>query len=181
MDILFKTVHGSRLYNLAHEDSDDDFYVVVNKVKTNKKRYAKQSIIDGVDTTVVDLGTWLHFCEVGVPQALEAMMSRKPLIDKIGPLRAQYRAGSQTWDRYLRTIKSFAMEGDFKHKRHSLRLALNLNSLASTGRFNPTLTPEQVEFVTKVASAGSPAFVYDYALDIAWHGLVDSEPTKGEG
>ena len=173
MEILFKTVHGSNLYGLAHKDSDDDFYAVVNKVKTKKKRYAKQSIIDGVDTTTVDLGTWLHLCEIGVPQAVEAMMSRNPIIDKIGGLRSQYRVGTSAWDRYLRTIKSFAMEDDFKHKRHALRLAINFNEMARTGRFNPTLSEKNAQFITQAATVGGAAFIYDMALDIAWHGMLD--------
>lgn len=165
--MLFKTIHGSHLYGLAHEHSDLDFFTVVYKVKTNKKKYARQSIVDGVDTTTLDLGTWLHYCEMGVPQALEAMFSQKAVYDDLGPLRTQYRAGTQTWSRYLRTIKSFAMEDDFKHKRHALRLALNLHDLMRTGRFNPTLTGEQVVKINQIATH-SAAFVYDYALDIAW-------------
>lgn len=172
--LLFKTIHGSHLYGLAHEGSDTDYFQVVTKVKTNKKKYAKQSIYDGVDTTTLDLGTFLHYCEMGVPQALEAMMSQRAVYDRIGPLRAQYRAGTQTWSRYLRTIKSFALQDDVKHKRHALRLALNLNKLMNTGRFNPTLTQEQAEFITLAARTGSSAFVYDMALDIVWHNSLDS-------
>lgn len=177
--MLFKTVHGSHLYGLAHEHSDYDYYVVVDKVKTKKKRYSKQSIVNEVDTTTVDLGTFLHYCEIGVPQALEAMFSTQAEHDMLGALRAGYRAGTEVWDRYLRTIKSFAMQGDFKRRRHALRLALNLYALGETGRFNPTLSAEEAEFINKVARAGGPLFVYDWALDIAWHGMLDFDPTKG--
>lgn len=169
MEVLFKTVHGSRLYGLAHENSDHDFYTVVSKVKTAKAKYAKQSIIDGVDSTVVDFGTWLHQCEIGVPQALEAMFSEQALVDKIEPFRLGYRGGSQCWDRYLRTIKSFAMdeENNFKKKRHALRLALNLNHLMRHGRFNPTLSAEDADLLS-IAADGSQENVYATAMYMVW-------------
>lgn len=144
MNILFKTPHGSHLYGLAHENSDQDFFVVVDRNPTNKKKFAKQSIVDGIDVTIMDLGTWLHYCEIGVPQCLEAMWSTQAEIDLIGPLRAGYTAAPSVYERYLRTIKSFALEGDFKHKRHALRLAMNLRVMSRRGRFNPTLTDMQI-------------------------------------
>ena len=170
MEVLFKTVHGSRLYGLAHENSDHDFYTVVSKVKTAKAKYAKQSIIDGVDSTVVDFGTWLHQCEIGVPQALEAMFSEQALVDKIEPFRLGYRTGSQCWDRYLRTIKSFALdeENNFKKKRHALRLAWNFNVMRRYGRFNPTLTEQDVVVINEYAKL-EPEEVYNMCKHIAWY------------
>lgn len=167
MDVLFKTVHGSRLYGLARPDSDEDFYTVVSKVKTNRKKYARQSIVDNIDSTVVDFGTWLHFCEMGVPQALEAMFSSMAVEDHIAPLRAQYRAGTGVYDRYLRTIKTFAMRDTYKSKRHSLRLALNLQELRGSGRFNPTLSTEQKSWVSMFANMPD-THVYRLAKDVAW-------------
>lgn len=167
METLYKTVHGSHLYGLNHETSDLDYFVVVGKVKTSRSKYAKQTILNGVDTTVLDLGTWLRYCEMGVPQSLEAMFSRKPEFDKLGALRAQYRAGTQVYDRYLRTIKSFALEDDFKHKRHALRLAFNLRSIGRTGRFNPTLRPAAVQVLNRWAEYDADR-VYDVAVRLAW-------------
>lgn len=167
MEALFTTIHGSRLYGLAHADSDSDYFTVVNKVKTSRKKYAAQTIVDGVDTTVMDLGTWLHYCEMGAPQSLEAMFSRRPVVDHIGALRAQYRAGTQVYSRYLHVIKTCAMEDDFKHKRHALRLALNLRSIGRTGRFNPTLSPAAVQVLNRWARADADV-VYEIALRVAW-------------
>lgn len=169
MDVLFKTVHGSHLYGLSHAGSDEDFYTVVSKVKTNKAKYSRQTIVDGIDTTVVDVGTWLRYCEMGVPQALEAMFSDMPVVDHLAPLRAQYTVGTGVYDRYLRTIKSFALdeENSFKKKRHALRLALNFQEMRGRGRFNPTLTPEQKSFVSIFANMG-PHGVYRMAKEVAW-------------
>jgi hypothetical protein len=149
--VLFKTVHGSHLYGLAHEGSDEDFYVVLSKVKIAKAKYAKQKIHDGVDTMTVDFGTWVGQCRDGVPQALEAMFSSMPEHDEIGAFRYGFRVGTTAHERYLRTITSFAMNQDYKRKRHALRLALNFVDLKQYGRFNPTLTDDQVDFVSDYA------------------------------
>jgi len=174
MEVLFKTIHGSRLYGLAHENSDEDFYTVVSKVKTVKAKYARQTIHDGVDSMVVDFGTWLGQCQAGVPQALEAMFSQMPLEDKIGAFRAGYVAGTQTWERYLRTIKSFALNDEedekfhFKKKRHALRLACNFQDMRRWGRFNPTLVQDDVDAINESAKMDSEE-VYKLALGIAWY------------
>jgi predicted nucleotidyltransferase len=167
MDILYKTIHGSKLYGLSHENSDDDFYTVVSKVKTAKARYSTHKIIGSEDSVVVDFGTWLMQCEKGVPQALEAMFSETPLVDKIPELRRGFRVGTEVYDTYLRTIKSSALTGDFKKKRHSLRLAFNMKSIRQRGRFNPTLTEMQKEIATGLASLPDQ-YVYDWAKEIAW-------------
>jgi mono/diheme cytochrome c family protein len=49
---------------------------------------------------------------------------------------------------YYRTIRNF-WEGDLKRRRHAVRLLLNLREAMGGGerRFNPTLTPEQIEYI----------------------------------
>lgn len=167
--MLFKTVHGSHLYGLAHEDSDDDFYVVVNTVKKNRAKYAKQSIIDGVDTTTLDWGTWVNQCQAGVPQALEAMFSQKPLYEAPGirEFRASFRTGPAMRDRYYRTIDNFLAEPNFKKNRHGLRLALNLRDGLRYGWFNPTLTAKQKVWATYHAKYTELDALRDMALNMA--------------
>lgn len=165
--VLFKTVHGSRLYGLHHADSNYDYFTVVDRVKKNKKRYATHKIVGDYDSVVVDFGTFIQGCASGVPQYLEAMFSTQAEVDMIGAFRASFRTTSEAWDRYLRTIKSFAMQDDFKHKRHALRLALNLRGLRASGRFNPTLKPLQAALVSRSAEADAES-VYDFALRLAW-------------
>lgn len=168
MDILFKTVHGSKLYGLSHELSDDDYYTVVSKFKTNKAKYSTHKITGTDDSVVVDFGTWLEQCRKGVPQALEAMYSQMPMVDKIAPVRANFRVGTEVYNTYLRTIKSFAMQEEFKTKRHSLRLGFNMRSIRERGRFNPTLSDKQIEIVNGLATLPSD-HVYEWAKKIAWH------------
>jgi hypothetical protein len=152
---------------MSHAASDEDWYTVVVKPPTKKKKYSTHRIIDSDDSVVVDFGTWLTLCEKGVPQALEAMFSTQPVTDKLAALRAGYRAGPAAYDTYLRTIKSFAMQDEFKPKRHALRLALNMYDMRMTGRFNPTLSVSRVNIISHLAN--QPAeWVYEQAKEIAW-------------
>lgn len=167
MKVLYKTVHGSHLYGLAHEHSDNDYYTVLDKVKTGKARYAKQTIIGSEDSMVVDFGTWLESCSKGVPQALEAMFSTMAIEDSIADFRAGYRVGTEVYGTYMRTIKSFIMTDEFKTKRHGLRLAFNLFDIRDRGMFNPTLNDTQIEIVNELAKLPAE-YAYNDALKIAW-------------
>ena len=165
MKVLFKTIHGSHLYGLAHEFSDLDYYTVVAPVKRKKYKYAKQSIVDNVDNVTVDLGTWLRLCDKGVPQALEAMFSRMPEYDELSELRNSYRIGSTNMrDTYYRTMENFVQSGDFKRKRHALRLYLNLKQALKYGRFNPTLGEHQRWWTEQVATRFSDESVLGLVL-----------------
>lgn len=165
--VLFKTVHGSRLYGLAREDSDNDYFTLCANRPKVRARYAKQKIEGQEDSLVMDFSTWLQSCEKGVPQALEAMFSTMALVDEIAAFRASYTVGTGVFDTYFRTIKSFALQEGYKPKRHALRLALNLRQMASTGRFNPTLSPEDAAYVSDMAHKGNED-VYGLAKCIAW-------------
>lgn len=166
--ILFKTIHGSRLYGLHRPDSDYDYFTVVAKAPYRRKRYAKQSIIDGEDSVVVDLGTFIVGCQKGVPQYLEALFSPVPEVDKLGAMRYAYRTGSnQVWETYLRTIKALALDDTFKSKRHALRLASNLFHLREYGRFNPVLNETQVVVYSGFAQRDSGEDVYELAKMMA--------------
>ena len=166
MKELFKTVHGSHLYGLAHAGSDLDYYTVVEKVPSKKKKYARQSVVDRLDSTVLDLPTWLNQCAAGVPQALEAMFSPMPVHSSIEYLRGSYRANTGCWERFLRTVKSFSLQEDLKSRRHSARLALEFNSMARHGRFNPVLTEQQKSLVM---DSDKQEDVYKYAMELAWN------------
>lgn len=165
-EVLFKTLHGSRLYGLATPDSDWDYYTVLSKQKNARARYAKQKIVGDTDSMVVDYGTWLGMCVNGVPQALEAMFSDMAIVDKIGDFRSGFRISTGASERYLRTITSFCYTQDSKRKRHGLRLALNMYDFLRVGRFNPTLNPNEVDFVTEHAKKDCDA-VYAMAMSMA--------------
>lgn len=167
MEVLFKTPHGSRLYGLHNDNSDYDWYTVVSENPTNRKRYARQTIVDQTDSFVVDIGTWLQMVSDGVPQACEALMSRVPVVDKITELRESYVLPPSISERYLRTVKSFALSDTYKSKRHATRLALNLRSALAYGRFNPTLNDLEVAMCNTLGHLESEflsEFLHDYAL-----------------
>lgn len=166
---LFKTVHGSHLYGLAHAASDNDYYEVINRPSGARKHYAKQSIVDGIDTMKVNLHGFVSMANEGVPQALEAMFSPLAMgTDHIAAYRHAYRVGlTNMLTTYRRTIANFVAgnpqgttlremtdemrRGDFKRRRHALRLALNFAQAAEYGRFNPTLSAEQAQYATDLA------------------------------
>lgn len=167
--MLYKTVHGSHLYGLAHAESDNDFYVVVETQPKKKAKYAKHSVVDGVDVTTLDFGTWVNQCQAGVPQALEAMFSHYPLFeaDGVKEFRNSFRVGPGMRDRYYRTIDNFLAEPDFKRNRHALRLALNLRDGLRYGRFNPTLSPRAKVWVTFHAKHMPFNELREFVLDFA--------------
>ena len=174
--ILFSTVHGSHLYGLATPESDRDLYTVIADVPwwTYREHYCSQEVADGLDSTLIDLSTWLHYCEVGVPQACEALFSRQANIDLISGLRGSFRLTSQSWDRYLRTMKSFALHEGWdrfalKRRRHALRLAFNLRDIREKGWFNPTLDRTTAHNITQAAfgKTNDPETIYAAALKIA--------------
>jgi len=164
--VLFKTIHGSHLYGLSHAESDEDFYTVVDKVKTKRAKWAKQKIVGTEDTMMLDFGTWVGQCQLGVPQALEAMFSQMALVDELAEFRAAFRVSTGASERYLRTITNFCMTQDPKRKRHGLRLALNMYDFQEHGRFNPTLTPNEADWATEVAKKDCDT-VYATAKSVA--------------
>ena len=167
-EVLFKTRHGSYLYGLNHADSDEDFYTVVNRPRGRRHKWAKQTIINGEDSMVLDLPTWLKLCDKGVPQALEAMFAPNPLVDNLAPLRNAYRAGGPVRETYARTITNFVKDGEFKRRRHALRLSLNLRDLMRYGRFNPVVKPHQKMWMDTVAKVLGDDDLLDLAFETAY-------------
>lgn len=148
---LMRTIHGSRLYNLHSENSDYDYYTVINTKRTRRAKYAKQSIVGNRDSVVVDLGTFMMLCDKGVPQALEAMFSPVAEFDRLSALRNGYRAGGRARDTYQRTIDNFLLSDDPKRHRHALRLSINLRDILWYGRFNPRLSEIQADIITDLS------------------------------
>lgn len=152
--VLFKTIHGSRLYGLNTDSSDEDYYVVTPTRKVSRQINAKQTIIGDQDVVAVDFKSFTTLAQKGVPQALETMFSQASKSDFFEDYRQNYYASDpEVIHTYMRTIKSFSLtERDpFKRKRHALRLSLNLEELMYTGRFNPTLKPEDAMRITRLA------------------------------
>jgi hypothetical protein len=169
---LLLTPNGSRLYGLAHANSDDDYYRVVlddyfydavGKAPTgNRNRLIHHAINDGVDELTVGFGTFARLAFDGTPQTLETMFSQQSIVDRLEEFRHAYYASTgpdSMRDAYRRTIHRF-IYGNFKSRRHALRLSINLEeSMRSGGRFNPTLTPEQAAYITAAASSSPEEYI----------------------
>ena len=87
MELLFRTIHGSRLYGLSHSGSDVDWFEVWGYTKFR----STQRISNNSDTTKVSLSRFLEGCSKGIPQYLEAAYSGKAEVDVISHLRAGIR------------------------------------------------------------------------------------------
>ncbi|QNN98349.1 nucleotidyltransferase [Streptomyces phage LilMartin] len=141
MTVLLRTIHGSHLYGLAHAGSDKDIYEVITTKRTKRKRNIKQTIVNGVDKTTVDLSTFMHMVDECVPQALEALWTPVPDVDEIHQFRTQYRVNrAKMKEVYIRTALNFAKGESPKQKRHAIRLLLNLGAALEYGKFNPQLS-----------------------------------------
>lgn len=169
MDILFKTIHGSRLYGLSHESSDYDWYTVVSG-----HRKISQKIHGDQDNTIVDFGTFVKHANAGAPQALEAMFSQKAEIDKIADFRAAFVAGKNynTFRGIMKRVSKTEKWDDFKHRRLVLRLGFEAWELARYGRFNPTLDIRDIIYINSIAESEDMSYVYDLALHLT--SVVDS-------
>ena len=153
MQLLFSTVHGSRLYGLHHADSDYDRFEVYGWIKTR----GRQTMYAREDVTKTSFDRFMRYCDKGVPQYLEAIFSKMATEDHIPYIRENYYPNMvNVRDTYMRTIKAFWAEGtetgSMKRRRHAARLRLNLIAMEETGRFNPTLTEAQRHLVTMQAN-----------------------------
>lgn len=176
---VLRTIHGSHLYGLANEHSDNDNYEVFLGGYGTMKRYAEQHVDEhGEDLIVIHLDRFIQNVNRGAPQALEALFSTEAYIDpRYAPLLQALRPSRYaTYDRYRRTALNFGLshggrsaarasrDSDydrFKLARHALRLTLNLNDFMLHGFFNPTLSADEAEYITTLATAHeAPAFEY---------------------
>lgn len=155
MTTLLETVHGSHLYRLAHEGSDVDTYRVIDGFRGARPNRVRHTVDReaGTDVTVVGLSTFMHLCEEGVPQALEAMFSPVAVVDRMAELRSAYRVGWTTRRTYMRTAKNFINGDTEKKQRHACRLLLNLDVALRYGRFDPVLSNVQLTLLDKWKSS----------------------------
>lgn len=169
---LLLTPSGSRLYGMAHASSDEDFYRVVPDdfywkavgawPTGHPKMLIAQHINNGIDELTVSFKTFAILAHNGTPQTMEAMFSQQASIDRLEEFRKDYFGGlghDSMIERYRRTIHTF-IYGNFKSRRHALRLSLNLNeAMINGGRFNPTLTPEQVSSISALAASTPEEYI----------------------
>lgn len=151
-NVIFATVHGSRLYGLSNNHSDEDYFIVTD----SKRPRAKHSMHSSVDICEVGIDAFLERALSGSHQSVEAMFSPfkgwgEGMERAWGPMIEGHRiTGAGVFEKYERTIKKFAF-GDFKRRRHACRLSLNLAALRENGRFNPVMTETEAMLATKYA------------------------------
>lgn len=168
-DVVFSTIHGSHLYGLAHSGSDKDVFVVT----TSTRRKAHHQVTgDGLDLVQVPWDVFVTRINEGSHQSVEALFS--PL--KVwGDAGLAYRAmcesfrvcGGDVFAKYERTIRSFA-HGDFKRRRHAVRLHQNLCDLREHGRFCPTMTGLERGKATRLALHHTGDALLNRLDDCAW-------------
>lgn len=130
-EVIFKTVHGYRLYGFEHESSDHDTFIVTDSTA----RRSKQFIAGDQDTFEVGIHRFLDLALSGSHQSVEALFSPvkewadTPAARKWRPLIENARVGGgDVFEKYERTIRKFCY-GDFKRRRHAVRLRMNLDDL----------------------------------------------------
>jgi hypothetical protein len=183
--VLFKTIHGSRLYGLNHENSDED-YLTITPTKYVKRKLIQQEKaakgikhkIDGNDDMLMyDFASFIKLTHEGSPQALEAMFSRQAVSPFFEPYRQNWFASDPiVVNRYLRTIHRFSVDENeekrLKWRRHAVRLSFNLEELVYTGRFNPTLSENNVRHVKRIADKPQEQYLKELnsvnPFDLEW-------------
>ena len=166
MELLLSTPHGSRLYGLAHADSDFDRFEVYGYEKFKPK----QKITGDQDVTKASLDRFLRYCDKGVPQYLEAMFSQMATVDNMAGIRETYVPNmTNVRDTYKRTIKSFWLNGveedDFKRRRHAWRLWYNLDEMEKAGRFDPTLYDTAIDAINIRSDKDSKWFRAPFGME----------------
>ena len=152
MTTIFTTPHGSRLYGMSNDDSDYDTFTVVTGGRNQK---AKHRVKGNQDSVEVTLPKFLSLVTSGSHQSVEALFSPykewNPEYESLRPFLESYRiAGPEVFAKYERTIKNFCY-GDFKRRRHAVRLMWGLSQLRNRGFLVPVLRPHEVEYATTLA------------------------------
>lgn len=148
-EVVFATRHGSALYGFQTESSDEDWFVVT----TSKRRGARQSVTNGFDVTRIGWDSFLEYALSGSHQSLEAAFSSQKVW--IRPEQRAFLEGMRVsspdvFRKYSRTVKKFCF-GDFKRRRHAVRLAGDLVDLRRHGRFEPERTHREAAFAGTLA------------------------------
>lgn len=147
MSLIFRTVHGSRLYGTDHADSDNDVFEVYEDDLPN----LHHSTDGTLDVTSGGISTVLFRAMEGSHQSVEALFSpvkewAPGMEDRWGPIIKGVRVLGDAKQKYGRTIHKFSNSESVKMRRHSVRLAINLYDLERfDGVFNPQMSNLDVQ------------------------------------
>ena len=155
-EVIFTTVHGSRLYGFEHEGSDYDTFTVTDSTSPR----AKQRIVGDHNHFEIGIHRFLDLAMSGSHQSVEAMFSPEKkwavteAARKWRPLIEGARVGgSEVFDKYERTIRKFCY-GDFKRRRHAVRLRYDLADLRQFGKLKSVRTSApMVQLYSMIASS----------------------------
>lgn len=141
--LLLRTVAGSRLYGLHNNNSDYDWFEVYSNSGAPRAKQVKQKIVGESDTLTMNLSTFMLYADRSAHQTLDAVFSKKCEVNLLQDWCNSYKLHTATFvPLYKRTLKSFWNMNTLKHKRHALRLAMQMQTGLEYGRFNPTLDPD---------------------------------------
>lgn len=153
--LLLKVQAGSRLYGYSTEASDDDYLEVHTQpfmISTREApRQVKQTIVDGLDVIQMTLSTFAERAASGSHQALDAMFAPAPIVDEISAFRENFHVGYEIIPTYVRIITKFAVQEGYRKQRHALRAMFNLEDMLKTGRYNPVLSQNRIDFILEKA------------------------------
>lgn len=147
---------------MQHAMSDVDLYVIYdfhNHIYRPKK-LIRQSIDDESDTTKIYIEKFKEQVYKGVPQAHEVLFSRpEQWLDHHEDWPGIAESIKENFDIFLpdiletykRTALNFMLTDDFKKNRHALRIILNAQDLKNRGEFNPRLSEDVINEITRVA------------------------------
>jgi len=156
---LLKTQHGSHLYNLATEESDQDTYEIYtwNFKIWRPKKQAEQTI-DEEDKLRISLDRFTSSVYKGVPQSLETLFSPQskwiywdvtwPQI-QANLIRQLPKYKKQIVDTYLRKAEKLMRKDDPKKNRHAFRLLLNLGDFLDYGKMYPSLDGFSIQILNR--------------------------------
>jgi hypothetical protein len=149
--VMFSTIHGSHLYGLANEASDIDSFTVTDS--TSDRAFQALDFRD--DRVTVGFNTFMARALGGSHQSVEALFSPykvwNPAFEQFKPfIENAVVCGGPVYAKYERTIRKFCF-GDFKRRRHAVRLSYNLQDLRRQGRFNPVMSEMEQIFANDAA------------------------------
>ena len=146
--LLFRTPIGSRLYGLAHANSDNDTLEVYSNTIPSPLKKIRQTIDGKNDVIRMNLSTFMMYADRSSHQILEAMYSDIAEVDLLKDFRHRYKLNTATFvSLYNRTIRNFHTKGDRKSKMHACRIHFNLQDGLEHGRFSPVVTDKQRAFL----------------------------------
>lgn len=147
--IYIRMLGGSRLYGTHSVTSDWDYFVVSSDIRGKVRHTVK----DEMDVTEFPTTAFIEQAIAGSHQALDIMFApnRFFFVDELRDLRERWRCGT-TGMLKLRDVARSHLVGvnlSPKRLRHATRMAMMVEQVRVTGRYNPALSRKQLSIVKK--------------------------------